>query len=256
MNTILTTIVETIADKEGERFRSFSPQAYPLLRRPPPRPLFKQIERDFFVIAEVKRGSPSRGLFCPDLDPVRLAAAYEAGGASAISVITERHFFFGSPDYLTTVRTVTDLPLLCKDFLIHPCQIFDAYNWGADFILLIAACLNDDDLETMAQAARSLGLGILVEIHEAEDVGRAASCRPDLIGINNRDLRDFSVDFKRSLRLKESIPSGIPVISESGIHSHEQVRELREAGFAGILVGEHLIRSGDPRTALEELVHG
>lgn len=256
MENILNTIVKRIIAEEGERFDDYYPGLYTPAERPAPVDISVPLKSGFFVIAEVKKGSPSKGLFSPDLDPIRLVSEYEAGGASALSVITEKNFFFASPDILKIVRAHTNLPLLRKDFLVHPRQVYDSYNLGADFILLIAACLNDGNLMQMRQIAASLGLGVLVEIHDAEEIERALACRPELIGINNRNLKDFSVDWRRSLDMKRLLPADIPVISESGIRSPDQVRELQAAGFAGILVGEHLIRSGDPKQALQELIHG
>jgi indole-3-glycerol phosphate synthase len=256
MDTILATIVKQIREAERENFIRFSPEHFVLAEREKPLELKPFIDREFFVVAEVKKGSPSRGLIRPDLDPAGLAREYEAGGASAVSVITESRHFFGRKEFLTRVKESVGLPVLRKDFLVHPFQVYESYNLGADFILLMAACLTDGELAKMREAARALGLGVLLEIHDREEWTRTSSLKPDLVGINNRDLKDFSVDWRRSLELRPHVPPDIPVISESGIRSPEQVRVLKEAGFAGILVGEYLIRSSDPGRTLRELIDG
>lgn len=256
MESILETIVGEVRAAEQENFSRFSPSRYVLWERERPRSLKPFLERGFIVIAEVKKGSPSRGLIRADLEPAALAREYEAGGAAAVSVITESRRFFGSKEALTQVKESVSRPVLRKDFLVHPFQVYESYNLGADFILLIAACLSTSELAAMRETARTLGLGVLLEIRDREELARALSVGPELIGINNRDLNDFSVDWRRSLDLASNLPPDIPVISESGIHSPAQVRDLKQAGFAGILVGEHLIRAGDPRRALRELIDG
>ncbi|MCX6565720.1 MAG: indole-3-glycerol phosphate synthase TrpC, partial [Candidatus Aminicenantes bacterium] len=188
MDTILTTIVHQVREAERENFIRFSPEKYVIKKRKKPPELKPLLRRGFFVIAEVKKGSPSRGLIRPDLDPAGLAREYEAGGASAVSVITESRHFFGGKESLTRVKESVSLPVLRKDFLVHPFQVYESYNLGADFILLIAACLSDAELAGMPKAARALGLGVLLEIHDREEWARSSSLKPDLIGVNNRDL--------------------------------------------------------------------
>ena len=256
MESILAEIVEEVRTAEGKTFARFSPSRFVLWEREQPRSLKPFLERGFIAIAEAKKGSPSLGLIRPDLEPAALAREYEAGGAAAVSVITESRRFFGSKESLTRVKESVSLPVLRKDFLVHPFQVYESYNLGADYILLIAAVFSPADLKAMRETARTLGLGVLLEIRDREELAQAAALNPELIGINNRDLNDFSVVWRRSLELASALPPDVPVISESGIHSAEQVRALKQAGFAGILVGEHLIRAGDPRGALRELIDG
>lgn len=256
MHTILDTITDRILRQKGGEFAQFSAQHFPLARRAAPIPLNREADAPFLVIAEVKRASPSQGLLAPRVDPAALARIYQKNGAGAISVLTESFYFLGSPKDLSSVRSAVSLPLLRKDFLLHPMQVYESYNLGADMVLLIASCLDDMGMERMVQAARHLGLGILLEVHNPLEVARALGFEPDLIGINNRNLEDFSVDWNRSLELRRLIPRDQAVISESGIHSPEQIRSLKKAGFAGVLVGEHLMRSENPGRTLQELCHG
>jgi len=253
---ILVRIVDRIRAEEGRRFESFSPLSFPLVERTPPRDIAAALAASFTVIAEIKKGSPSRGIIRADFDPARLARDYEAGGAGAISVVTEKNFFFGEKETLRRVRGAVALPVLRKDFIIHPFQVFESFNLGADFILLIAAILSGDELGLLVRSCRSLGMEALVEVHDEADLERAFGADPRIIGINNRNLRDFSVDWTRSLKLRGSIPAGIHVISESGIGSAEQLRALKAAGFAGALVGEHLLKQERPGQALKEMIHG
>jgi indole-3-glycerol phosphate synthase len=255
---ILVRIVDRIRVEEGRRFESFSPLSFPLVERTPPRDIAAALAASFTVIAEIKKGSPSRGIIRADFDPVRLARDYETGGAGAISVVTEKNYFFGAKEHLRRVRDAVALPVLRKDFIIHPFQVFESFNLGADFILLIAAILSGDELGLLVRFCRSLGMEALVEVHDDADLERAlgADPRPRIIGVNNRNLRDFSIDWTRSLKLRGSIPAGIRVISESGIGSAEQLRALKAAGFAGALVGEHLLKQERPGQALKEMIHG
>lgn len=253
---ILLRIVDRIRAEEGRCFESFSPQSFTRAERTPPRDIVAVLARSFTVIAEIKKGSPSRGIIRADLDAVGLARDYEKAGAGGISVVTEKNFFFGDPESLGRVREAVALPVLRKDFIIHPRQVFESFNWGADFLLLIAAILKGDELRLLVDTCRSLGMEALVEIHDEADLERALGAGSRIIGINNRNLRDFSVDWTRSLILRDSIPAGILVISESGIGSAGQVRVLRKAGFAGALVGEHLLKQDHPGRALEEMIHG
>jgi indole-3-glycerol phosphate synthase len=256
MEGILKKILERIMEEEGPRFNEFDPSSFRLERRKPPIDVAALCARSFLVIAEVKKGSPSRGVIREDFDPVAIARAYEEGGASAVSVITEKNYFFGDKNNLRLIKQAVRLPVLRKDFIIHDSQVYDSYNLGADFILLIASCLRGGQLRDLCRTAESLGMGALVEIHDEEDLSKALKARPKLIGINNRDLRTFAVDWTASLRLRPLIPPGIHVISESGIHSHEQVRLLQNKGFSGVLVGEYLMKHDDPRGALRDLIFG
>ena len=208
------------------------------------------------VIAEIKRASPSLGAIKEDVDIIQVARAYEKGGAPAISVLTEAHFFKGDLSYLHLIKEKVSLPLLQKDFILDPFQIYEGRVSGADAILLIAALLGREELSDFADLAMSLHMTPLVEIHNEEDLEKTSFLHLPLIGINNRDLRTFQVDLRTTFRLRRGIPGRTKVISESGIKSLEDVRLLRKAGVDGILVGEILMRSPDPALKITELLEG
>lgn len=257
MNSILKKITERIIEDNAEVFNSFSVSTFKLVERSQPIDIFPLIKESFFVITEVKKASPSKGVIRKNFNPVEIAMAYEKAGASAISVITEKNFFKGSPENLELIRKAgVKLPLLRKDFIIHPFQVYQSYNLGADFILLIAACLDDSILANLYALSLSLGMQVLIEIHNEQELKRILPLKPKLIGINNRDLNTFSIDISTSFSLKERIPSDIFVISESGIQSNEDVLTLKEKKFSGILVGESLLRKDDLQKALRELLNG
>jgi len=256
MDSILKTITDRIIQDESANFKSFSPGQFILEKREKPVDTLSLLDKDFFVIAEVKKGSPSRGIIREDFDPVELAIGYEKGGASAVSVITEKNFFFGEKHFLSDVKKHISLPVLRKDFLVHPFQVYESFNLGADFILLITACLTDAVLKELYDTSLSLGMQALVEVHNEEELERALKINPAIIGINNRDLKTFKVDVATSFRLKPLIPGDIHVISESGIKSHQDIAELKQRGFSGVLIGESLLRKKDVTRALRELVHG
>ncbi len=221
----------------------------------PPATAFRDRLRDgeLAFVCEVKRGSPSRGLFAPDLDPVALARAYEAGGASAVSVITEVDHFFAEPDVLARVRGATSLPVLKKDFFFDPYQLYEARLEGADLALSIAACLEDAELATLLACARGIGLEVIVEVHDADELDRAVALGAGIIGINNRDLRDFSVDLSTTERLRPRVPADRAVVGESGILTPDDVVRLRDAGVHGVLIGESLAVSPDPEALLRAM---
>ncbi|MGB8953382.1 MAG: indole-3-glycerol phosphate synthase TrpC [Candidatus Aminicenantales bacterium] len=252
----LEEITARIAAEERPNFLSFSPDRFPLKERPEPADVLQMLDEKFALIAEVKKRSPSKGVLREDFDPVVLALSYEEAGALAISVITEKNYFSGEKAHLSRVKSSVGLPVLRKDFLIHPYQVYESYNLGADFVLLIAACLSRENLKTMMEAARSLGLETLVEVHDEEDLEKALDADPRMIGINNRNLETLEVNFRTSLRLKKLIPGRIHVISESGINSPRQIRRLREEGFSGVLIGEYLLKQNDVASALKELMDG
>lgn len=209
------------------------------------------------LIAEVKRASPSRGLLCPDFDPVRLATIYARFGVAAISVLTDERFFQGSLRYLTAIREALGEkcpPLLRKDFILDPYQLYEARAHGADAILLIAAILGDDELRDMLALATELGLGALVEVHEETDLRRALAAGARLIGLNNRDLRDFGVDLTVTERLRALVPSGVTLVSESGIRRREDIRRLARCHVDAALVGEALVTAPDVAARVSELV--
>lgn len=205
------------------------------------------------AIAEIKKASPSAGIISRDFDPISLGIQYEQAGAAAISVLTERDFFMGSLDYLKAVGQYVSLPLLRKDFIIDPYQIYQAKYYGADCILLITRILSDEQLVEFQQLAKELHLDCLVEVHDAFELDRALKADAEIIGINNRDLTTFRVNIENSLHLRQVIPDGIVTVSESGIKNREHVRQLERAKFDAILIGESLMRSEDKKTALHEL---
>jgi indole-3-glycerol phosphate synthase len=254
MNTILKNIINKIIDVEGPRFEDFSPASFQPAKRAEPIDIIPPMDREFFVIAETKKGSPSKGIIREDYSPAGIAADYQEAGASAISVITEENFFYGSKTHLPQVKAQVDLPVLRKDFLVHPFQVYESYNMGADFILLIAACLTDEKLRELYRLAETLGMRVLVEVHTHEELNRAIKLEPKIIGINNRNLKTFEVDLSTSFRLKRKIPQGIHVISESGIRAPSDIKALREAGFSGALIGESLLRQQDTAIALKKII--
>ncbi len=205
------------------------------------------------LIAEIKRASPSKGWLCPDLDVATLARSYARGGAAAISVLTEPTFFKGSLTDLATARQATHLPLLCKDFVLDPYQVYEARACGADAVLLIAALLSLSELSALMEIAHSLGMAALVEVHSEPEAEKALEARANPIGINNRHLADFSVDLGTTLRLRPLIPPDVTVVSESGIKSYADVIALKNAGVNAVLVGEALVSSPDPEVKIKEL---
>ena len=205
------------------------------------------------VIAEVKRRSPSKGDLAADLDPAELALAYERGGATCLSVLTDREFFGGSPDDLRAARAATSLPVLRKDFTVAPTDVCDARIMGADAVLLIAAALDDDELVELHTLAVDVGLDVLVEVHDEAELERAVAIEASLIGVNQRDLVTFEVDDARAARVGAAIPASAVRVAESGIRGPEDAAALAAAGFDAVLVGELLVTSGDPEAACAAL---
>jgi indole-3-glycerol phosphate synthase len=210
--------------------------------------------RTLAIIAEVKRASPSKGDIFPGLDPTAVACDYARGGAAAISVLTDRHFK-GSLDDLRAVRAAVDLPLLRKDFMFDEYQLYEARAAGADCILLIVAMLSQERLELLAEGAKSLGLAALVEVHDAEEFARACAINAALIGINNRDLHTFKTDLATTEELLKGYAGTAMVVGESGIETPADIRRLYRAGASAFLIGESLLRDGQPSAALAPLVH-
>jgi len=206
------------------------------------------------VIAEVKRRSPSKGELAADLDPARLAADYERGGAACLSVLTDAQYFSGSPADLAAARAATTIPVLRKDFTVAKSDVYDARLMGADAVLLIVAVLDDSELARFVQLAGSLRLAALVEIHDSAEAARALAAGAQLIGVNQRDLRTFEVDMARAERLAAELPDNAIKIAESGIRSRTDVVRLGEAGYDAVLIGETLVRSPDPVEALRRLL--
>jgi indole-3-glycerol phosphate synthase len=223
---------------------------------------------DIALIAEVKKASPSAGVICQDFDPVRIAKEYEAAGASCLSVLTDEKFFQGALDHLRQIRAAVKLPLLRKDFMIDERQILEAIEWGADAILLIVAILDDVRLKRFHAMAAEAGLAALVEVHDETELARAMKIGASLIGVNNRNLKDFKVDLATTERLAAKLKSGTgfqPVsdrqdacptllVAESGIHTRADVERLKKCGAKAILVGESLMRGGDIKSKVRELI--
>ncbi len=206
------------------------------------------------LIAEVKKKSPSKGIIREDFDPIQIAKTYTNNGAAAISVLTDVKFFDGCLDYLSTIRQTVNLPLLRKDFTIDPYHIYQARIAGADAILLIVAVLTPEQLREFMEIAASLSLASLVEVHTEAELEISLDVGAEIIGINNRDLRTFDTDLATTYKLRESIPTGKVVVSESGIYTRADVESLREAGVNAILVGESLMRSTDIGEQVRNLI--
>lgn len=206
------------------------------------------------LIAEVKKASPSAGIIRADFDPVQIARAYEAAGASCLSVLTDEKFFQGHLDFLRAVRQAVGIPVLRKDFLIDPYQVLEARAAGADAVLLIAECLDDRQLRELYEATTALGMIALIEIYDPQNLDRVLPLNPPLVGVNNRDLRSFVTDLEQTLRIQPRVPAGTLLVSESGIKTRGDVERLRSHGVGAILVGETLMRSADIGAAVRELV--
>lgn len=206
------------------------------------------------VIAEIKCASPVKGLLCADFDPERLARAYEAGGAGAISVITERCYFKGRPEYLSLAKKTTALPVLRKDFIITDYQVFESRAMGADAVLLIVSILDDGALRRLLKLTANLGMDALVEVHDRAGLIRAVEAGAGIIGINNRNLKTFQVSLAMTLELAGDVPQEVFLVSESGISSREDLLTLEAAGVRAVLIGESLVRAPDPRGKLKELL--
>lgn len=205
------------------------------------------------VIAEFKRRSPSAGVLLEKGDLREIVGAYVRGGAVALSVLTEGPNFGGSLDDMRTAGEVCDLPRLRKDFIIDPYQLHESLAAGADAVLLIVAALEQRELGSLHAQARALGLDVLVEVHDGAELRRALDAGAEIVGVNNRDLRDFSVDVERTERLMGEMPAGVTVVSESGIASAGQLERLQRLGVGAVLVGESLMRAADPQAALKRL---
>lgn len=205
------------------------------------------------VIAEIKKASPSKGVLRDAFDPAAIAASYERAGAACLSVLTDRQFFQGDPDYLVAARAACSLPALRKEFIVDPYQVAESRALGADAILLIVSALDDARLAALEQSAVDFGLTVLVEVHDAAELERALRLRTPLIGINNRNLRDFSVSLHTTIGLLASIPADRLVVTESGIVAQRDVAQMRRHGVNAFLVGEAFMRAPDPGKALQAL---
>lgn len=262
MTTMLDRILETKAIEVAERkTRLGERDLYDIAReRTPPRgfraALDAKAATGFGLIAEIKKASPSKGLIRPDFDPPAHARAYEAGGAACLSVLTDAPYFQGGEDYLVAAREACALPVLRKDFTIDPWQALEARSIGADAILLIVAALEDGQMAEIEDAALTLGMDVLVEVHSEEELARALRLKSRLIGVNNRNLKDFTVDFARTYELVSRAPAGCTFVAESGLTGHADLAAMAEHGVRCFLVGEALMRQADVEAATRTLLHG
>ncbi len=244
-------ILQQIVEKKKETLEAFH-RAYSLgsligqAAAAEQRPSFKEalLRPGLSIIGEIKKASPSKGVIKEDFQPVLLAKTYE-DAVDAISVLTEEYFFLGSGQYLQSIRDISPLPLLRKDFIIDELQIYESKLLGASCVLLITAILDKRQLERFIRLSRFLGLDALVEVHTGKELDTALECGADIIGINNRNLKDFSIDLNTTTQLRKQIPAHIPVISESGINRPDDIKSLKDAQVDGVLIGESFMRAAD-----------
>jgi indole-3-glycerol phosphate synthase len=256
-DTYLTGILAAHRARAAADGRHLADLVAQALASEPPRPFSAPLSvstgEELAVIAEVKRRSPSKGELDAGLEPARVAADYEAGGAACVSVLTDAEFFGGSAADVEAVRAACELPILRKDFTVSEADVCDARLMGADAVLLIVAALSDDELVGFLSLAQELSLDALVEVHDEVELERALDAGAELVGVNQRDLATFSVDLDRAERLLPLIPSEVVAVAESGIGDGDDARRLAEAGYQAVLVGESLIRARDRRAAVGEL---
>ncbi len=264
MGSSTSNILEEILDTKREEirltsaYRSLSELEAEVQSAPSVRNFEEAIRRKIAagqsaVIAEVKKASPSKGVIREHFDPIEIAQSYERHGAACLSVLTDRDYFMGAAEYLVAARSATQIPVLRKDFIIDPYQIYEARCMGADCILLIVAALEQPQMENLERVAMQLGMSVLVEAHSREEFERATRLQTTLIGVNNRDLRSFETSLQTTLSLLSDLPSGRILITESGIHRREDVALMRDRGINAFLVGEAFMRQQDPGLALKSL---
>ncbi len=251
-------ILDTIVERKREEVAELRKNGIgsPAMEVDPPRGFLKGLLKaeGVAIIAEVKKASPSKGIICHDFDPVKIGKSYQKGGASGVSVLTDQDFFKGSMDYLVQVRAAIDLPVIRKDFVIDSLQIDEARSFGADAILLIAAILETVQLRDFRQQAEELDMDVLVEVHDEYELESALKAESRLIGVNNRNLKDFTVDLETTFRIKKEVPADIPLVSESGISSVDDIEKLLSHGVQAALIGESLMRKRGDISLLEEFV--
>ena len=263
MSNVLDQIVATKKQEvaAGKQLHSISDLRTIAAQQTTPRGFFHAIENqvvkgDTAVIAEVKKASPSKGIIREDFNPVVIAQSYLMGGATCLSVLTDSNYFQGSYDYLSQVREVVGLPVLRKDFMIDPWQIFQSRALGADCILLIVACLTDELLIELNDLAMDLGMDVLMEVHDEEEMNRALATSAQLIGINNRNLKTFETSLSTSQNLRKMVDEKRIVVSESGIHTSEDIKFLQQQDIHSFLIGESLMRHNNPGEQLQKLMTG
>lgn len=206
------------------------------------------------LISEVKKASPSKGIIRADFDPVQIAQIYEQFGAACLSVLTDEPYFQGHDDYFTAIRGAVTLPMLRKDFMIDPYQIYESRVLGADCILLIMACLSDAQAAELYELSTSLGMDVLIEVHNAEELSRALTLKPQMVGVNNRNLKTLEVDLQTGFDLAEAMPDTILKVAESGISTPDNIRKFQGHGYSAFLVGESLMRQDDIAVAVKKLI--
>ncbi|OPL14539.1 MAG: indole-3-glycerol phosphate synthase [delta proteobacterium ML8_D] len=250
LDTIITHKRRELKDRQR---KGFIPSGHEVFS---PRGFRKALVSDpgVSIIAEVKKASPSKGLLCQDFEPATIARDYQTGGAKAVSVLTDEKFFQGKPEFIPQIHGEISLPLLRKDFIIDHLQIEEARLWGADAVLLIAAVLDGSMLSELLIHTKEKGLDSLVEVHNEREMERALSANADLIGINNRNLEDLSVSIETTFRIKKALPEGMPLVSESGISTPDDIKRLLDAGVAAALIGEALVKAENRVTYLSTLV--
>lgn len=255
MTSVLETIVARTRERVSARRATLPIEAVLASPGPPRRPFREALRRPGVnVIAEFKRRSPSRGAIREDLTPEAAARAYERGGAAALSILTEEEFFGGSLQDLHAAREAAGLPVLRKDFVIDAYQVWEARAAGADAVLLIVAALGDGEIRSLLAEARAARLEALVEVHDEAELDRALLAEARLVGVNNRDLRTLEVRLETSLALAPHIPDEVVAVAESGLRTGADVKRLRDAGYDGFLVGEHLMAAPEPEAALRTLI--
>ena len=256
LNRILATKQQELAERRQlKSFHELQQQAHHVS---PPRGFVAALRRRVAqggsaVIAEIKKASPSKGVIRPDFDPVAIAKSYQSGGASCLSVLTDREYFQGHEEYLTRARAACNLPVIRKDFIVDSYQVMEARAIGADCILLIVAALDDETLASLYAEARAQGMDVLVEVHDRAELERAVVLDLELIGINNRNLRTFDTSLETTIDLLPLVPDGCLVVTESGMHSRTDVALMRDHDVHAFLVGEAFMRAPDPGQALADL---
>lgn len=245
--------IHVAAQKESVSFKDIKTRA---LDAGPTRGFINALNNaeDIALIAEVKKASPSKGVIREDFNPVEIAQTYEAGGAICLSVLTDEPYFQGRDDYFTAIRNAITLPMLRKDFMIDPYQIYESRILGADCILIIMACLSDNQATELYNLSIELGMDVLVETHDEEEIERAKKLNPAMVGVNNRNLKTLEVSHETGLAMAKNLPDDVLRIAESGIYNHEDIQKFKKAGYAGFLIGESLMREANVALALKNIL--